>query len=546
MSRPTLEIIDLNVRLPRGADRKYAVQGLNLSVKPREIVCIVGESGSGKSVTASAVMGLLNPDALTLESGTIRLAGQDITRLPQKEMRALRGHRMAMIFQEPMTALNPLMRVGDQIAEVFEFHDKSMSREQVDERVLALLRDVHLPTPETLRFCRPHQLSGGQRQRVMIAMALAMKPALIVADEPTTALDVTSQAQVLRLLHELRGNHDNGVLFITHDFDVVEEIADQVIVMQHGVVVESGPASEVLGNPQHPYTQRLVAAVPSGVPKAPPLGAAPVLLDVRNLNLSFDTGGASQTRRRIVQALSDVSFTLHRGETLGVVGESGSGKTTLGRCLARLAQPSSGAILLNGQDITQLSSREWRLHCKKVQMIFQDPFRSFNPRIKIGRALAEGPLNFGADKTKLERQMRQMLELVSLDAGALERYPHEFSGGQRQRISIARALMMEPEILVADEAVSALDVSVQAQILDLLEDIRERLGLTMIFITHDLRVAARLSHRIAVMQQGKLMELDSARNIFEAPQSAYTQSLLAAIPARRSHGMAVDLELQQA
>jgi len=528
---PILDIRNLKVRLPGGGDRRYAVDDVSFTVHAREIVCIVGESGSGKSVTSSAVMGLLPKGTLTLESGQILLAGRDITHAGRDALQKLRGNRMAMIFQEPMTALNPLMRVGDQIAEVFEFHAKDLGREEVASRVLALLSDVRLPHPEKLRHAYPHQLSGGQRQRVMIAMALAMEPGLIIADEPTTALDVTSQAQVLRLLNELRGRHDNGVLFITHDFDVVAEIADRVVVMQAGRIVEQGQAADVLENPRHPYTQRLLAARPRGDFRAKALDPAGApALEVRDLALRFETRSLFRSRRRSVDALGGVSLQLARGETLGIVGESGSGKTTLGRCLARFAVPTAGEMLIDGQPVGRLSGQEARAYRKRVQMVFQDPFRSFNPRRKIGRTLAEGPMNFGADARQVHARMAEMLELVSMDRSALERYPHEFSGGQRQRLSIARALMMEPEILIADEAVSALDVSVQAQILDLLESVRDRLGVSILFITHDLRVAARLCHRIAVMQRGKVVEIGTARDVFLQPSSDYTRELIASIP----------------
>lgn len=528
---PILDIRNLKVRLPGGGDRCYAVDDVSFTVHAREIVCIVGESGSGKSVTSSAVMGLLPKGVLTLESGQILLAGRDITHAGRDELQTLRGNRMAMIFQEPMTALNPLMRVGDQIAEVFEFHAKGLDRATVSRRVLALLSDVRLPNPEKLQHAYPHQLSGGQRQRVMIAMALVMEPGLIIADEPTTALDVTSQAQVLRLLNDLRGRHENGVLFITHDFDVVAEIADRVVVMQSGRIVEQGTATAVLERPQHPYTQRLLAARPRGDFRAKALAPSGTpALEVRDLTLRFETRSLFKSKRRSVDALGGVSLQLARGETLGIVGESGSGKTTLGRCLARFATPTSGEILIDGQPVSRLAARDARSYRKRVQMVFQDPFRSFNPRRKVGRTLAEGPLNFGADAAQVHTRMLEMLELVSMDAGALDRFPHEFSGGQRQRLSIARALMMEPEILIADEAVSALDVSVQAQILDLLESIRERLGVSILFITHDLRVAARLCHRIAVMQRGKVVEIGAARDVFLRPSSDYTRELVASIP----------------
>jgi peptide/nickel transport system ATP-binding protein len=366
-----------------------------------------------------------------------------------------------------------------------------------------------------------------------------MKPALIIADEPTTALDVTSQAQVLRLLNELRDKHDNGVLFITHDFDVVAEIADRVIVMQHGRIVESGSAAEVLQNPQQPYTKKLLAAVPRGEFGAQPQeGPTDTVLSVKDLTVRYETASFFASRRRVVNALGGVTLALARGETLGIVGESGSGKTTLGRCLAHMAAPTSGQILLDGIDVTHLNRSQWRVHCKRVQMIFQDPYRSFNPRMKIESSLAEGPMNYGESREAVQARMLRMLALLQLDASALQRFPHEFSGGQRQRLSIARALMMEPEVLIADEAVSALDVSVQAQILDLLEEIRARLNLSIVFITHDLRVAARLCHRIAVMQQGKVVELGSARQVFEQPTATYTRELLSAIPGKKTHAQA--------
>lgn len=532
---PVLDIRNLRVGLPAGSDRRNAVEDISFTVGAREVVCIVGNSGSGKSVTASAVMGLLPRGILTLESGQIFLMGRDITHASVAELQRVRGNQMAMIFQEPMTALNPLMRVGDQIAEVFEFHAKGLTRQEVTRRVLALLADVHLPSPDTLRFAYPHQLSGGQRQRVLIAMALAMGPGLIIADEPTTALDVTTQAQILRLLNELRGRHSNSVLFITHDFDVVSEIADKVIVMQGGRIVESGTADQVLRSPRHAYTRELLAAAPKGEFGAGPIvrtNGAPCLA-IRNLSMCFKTASMFKSKRRVVNALAGVSLEVARGETLGIVGESGSGKTTLGRCVARMERPTEGHILLDGEDLAGMSARQWRETCKRVQMVFQDPFRSFNPRMTIERALLEGPSNFGASTAESRRRLLEMLDLVGIDSSALHRYPHEFSGGQRQRLSIARALMMEPEVLIADEAVSALDVSVQAQILDLLEDVRERLGLTMLFITHDLRVAARLCHRIAVMQRGQVVEIGDARQILVQPRHPYTQDLLAAIPGRR-------------
>ncbi len=525
---PVLSIRNLAVALPKGGDRAHAVKGISLDVPPGEIVCLVGESGSGKSVTAFSVMGL---GALPVVGGEVLLEGENLLAASKTRLRELRGSRMAMIFQEPMTALNPVHRVGEQVAEMLRQHGWKGRGVSIEERVQQLFQDVHLPDPERLAQAFPHQLSGGQRQRVMIAMALALEPALLIADEPTTALDVTTQAQILSLLKELQRKRGTGVLFITHDFGVVADIADRVVVMRHGEVVETGPTQQILRQPQHDYTKLLIDAVPRLTPRAAqPLSGEPVLR-AEKLQKIYSDGGLFKAGR-VVHAVNDVELALYRGQTLGIVGESGSGKSTAARCIARLIRPSSGKVTLDGADIAPLSEGALRPFRRRIQVIFQDPYRSLNPRRSVGDSIIEGPLNYGVPRAQALEKARELMRLVGLDAEALNRYPHQFSGGQRQRLCIARALAMEPEILVADEAVSALDVSVQAQVLELLESIRDRFKLAILFITHDLRVAARLCDRIAVMQRGRIVELADTATLFADPQHEYTRQLFAALPGR--------------
>lgn len=529
--KPVLDVQGLTVRLPAGADRANAVENVSFAVAPGEIVCVVGESGSGKSVTAHAVMGLLPPGQLTATAGRVLLEGDDLLLKSPAEMRRIRGDRISMIFQEPMTALNPVMKVGDQIAEVLDIHTKLDEREQ-RQRVLEVMQSVHLPEPERMIDVYPHQLSGGQRQRIMIAAALVLDPVLLIADEPTTALDVTTQAQILKLIKELRERRNTGVLFITHDFGVVAEVAHRVVVMQHGRVVEQGRTADVLRRPRDDYTRMLIRSVPSLSPPArEPITAAPIVLQTNDLNKTYVSGGFF-ARRREVKAVKDVNLQVRRGETLGVVGESGSGKSTVARCIARLIEPTDGAILIEGADVAKLGARALRPHRKRVQIVFQDPYRSLNPRRTVGAAITEGPVNFGmAEKEAVERA-RNLMRLVGLDADALSRFPHQFSGGQRQRICIARALAMEPEILVADEPVSALDVSVQAQVLELIDDVRKRFNLAVLFITHDLRVAAQVCDRIAVMHKGEVVEEGTTAAVFADPKHDYTRALFDSAPGR--------------
>jgi peptide/nickel transport system ATP-binding protein len=527
-----LDIRDLHVALPAWSDRRHAVKGVSLTVNPREILCIVGESGSGKSMMGKAVMGLLPAPHVHADRGQILFEGRDLLTLGAEAMRAIRGGRIAMIFQEPMTALNPLMPVGRQIDEVLEVHTDLDAAARA-ARVRALIEDVHLPDPDRMMRSYPHQLSGGQRQRIVIAMALALEPALIIADEPTTALDVTTQAQILHLIKELQRKHGTSVLFITHDFGVVAEIADRVAVMRQGEVVEMGPASEVLVTPQHAYTQALVAAVPGLTPRNRPAEVAPPLLDIRDLVRTYRASGGLFSRgAREVKAVQSVSLSIPKGSSLALVGESGSGKTTIAKCVIGLERPDSGDILLDGQPMTGIGRAQMRAFRRDVQMVFQDPFASLNPRQKVGEIIAMGPVIWGTPRSQALEEARELLRLVGLQPEAADRYPHEFSGGQRQRIGIARALAVKPKLVVADEPVSALDVSVQKQVLELLDDLRRQFGLSMLFITHDLRVAATVCEEIAILQRGVIVEQGSTAEIFADPQHSYTKSLLDAVPGR--------------
>jgi len=531
MSDAVLTVDNLSLTLPAGADRPYAVDRVSFTLNRGEILCIVGESGSGKSMSANAMMGLL-PEGIEVATGQILYGGQDILTLPEPERRDLRGKKIAMIFQEPMAALNPLMRVEDQIAEVFEAHGLLTPAER-RARAVKLLEEVGIPDPPKAARAYPFQMSGGQRQRVVIAMALALEPDILVADEPTTALDVTTQAQILQLIHDLRQKRGMAVMFITHDFGVVAEIADRVAVMEQGRLVEEGAASEVLHNPQHPYTQKLLAAIPRFSPRQDREARTVPLLQVKGLSKTYrTTQGMIRRTERVVHAINNVDLTLHEGETLGLVGESGSGKSSLGRCLVRLVDPDEGHVLLGGTDMAHLKGEALRAARKTIQMIFQDPYSSLNPRQTIGHIIADGPMAHGTPRKEAMAQAADLLRLVGLDPSALNRYPHEFSGGQRQRVGIARALALEPRVIIADEAVSALDVSIQAQVLALLADLKKRLNLSLVFITHDLRVAATICDRIAVMQKGQIVEMGETQEIFTRPQHPYTRLLLSAIPGR--------------
>lgn len=537
MSTPLLSISDLSILLPDGADRRNAVAKVAMTLHSGETVCIVGESGSGKSLTARAIMGLLPAPHVRVGSGVIDFGGEDLTKVDYERLRNIRGSEISMIFQEPMTALNPVMTIGDQIDEIFRFH-VSMPSEERQKRALGLLEDVNLPDPSRIMAAYPHELSGGQRQRSMIAMALALGPKILIADEPTTALDVTTQAQILRLIKDMQRRLGTGVLFITHDFGVVADIADRVIVMQEGLIVESGTSTQVLNKPKHKYTKSLIAAIPRLKPRKARKRSKEVVVETSALHKSFG-GGRSLfgigKKAHAVDAVSDVNIELRKGETLGVVGESGSGKSTLARCIIRLIDSDTGMVKLNGVDITSLKRNEMRQHRKFIQMVFQDPFASLNPRSKVGDIISQGPMLQGIEKTKAHQRARELLDVVGLDSKAFDRFPHEFSGGQRQRIGIARALALDPDILVADEPVSALDVSIQAQILDLLDQIRKEMDLSMLFITHDLRVAAQVCDFVAVMQKGHVVEVGATNKLFNQPQHEYTKSLLDAVPGKEWH-----------
>jgi peptide/nickel transport system ATP-binding protein len=523
-----LSLDRLSVRLPKGADRTHALSEVSLSVAPNEILCVVGESGSGKSMMANAIMRLL-PNEVAIDSGRMLFEGRDLCAATPTEMRAVRGAGIAMIFQEPMTALNPLRTIGDQIGEMFSIHT-DLSKADIKTKVLSLLTDVRIPDSNAAAKACPHELSGGQRQRAMIAMALALDPKLLIADEPTTALDVTTQAQILKLIRDLQQRRKTAVLFITHDFGVVADIADRVVVMQHGIIVEQGSAASVLNAPEHAYTKQLIAAVPPLTAPPPRKLSAEAILTIAGVSKTYRTGGFLGRGARVTEAVKNVSLNLPKGATLGIVGESGSGKSTLARCIVRLIDPDTGAIVLSGKDWATMSREDVRRETRHIQMVFQDPFASLNPRRKAAELVAQGPIVHGAPRAKAVADAKELFALVGLDPSAGERFPHEFSGGQRQRIGLARALALKPDVLVADEPVSALDVSVQAQVLKLLADLRQRLGLSIVFITHDLRVAAQICDLVAVMKDGEIVEHGLTGKVFGDPQHPYTQALLASIP----------------
>ncbi len=530
MSDSVLDIRNLRIAL-NGEEDSQVVKGLNLSIEPGQTMCLVGESGSGKSLSALATMGLLPPVLSPLSGSSIKLKGEELLSASPARLRELRATGMSMIFQEPMTALNPVARVGQQIEEVLEFHT-NLSQSERRKRVIEMMEHVHLPDVDKMYSSFPHQLSGGQRQRIMIAMALVMRPQLLIADEPTTALDVTTQAQILSLIRELREEQGAAVLFITHDMGVVSEIADDVTVLKLGEVMETQSVDSLLRHPQTDYTRDLLQSVPSQVPRvARDSMSDKIVLSTDNMCKTYG-GGGFFSRTREVKAAQDVSLKLMKGRTLGIVGESGSGKSTVARCIMRLIDPTSGAINVGGTDIATLSQKELKPQRKNIQIVFQDPMRSLNPRIEVGQSIIEGPLNFGVSRDEAMARARELLELVGLPASAVDRFPHQFSGGQRQRIAIARALAMDPDVLVADEAVSALDVSVQAQVLELLAELQERLGLGILFITHDLGVAAQICDEVIVMQHGRVVEYGPAAQVLGAPQQDYTKALISAAPGR--------------
>ena len=533
--QPILKVENLQLQLRNASSsQSLLLKGLSFEIQQGEVFALVGESGSGKSLTALAVMRLLS-DGLQISDGQIWFDGQDLLQCSEAQMQRLRGNRLAMIFQEPMTALNPVMTVGDQVAEVLKIH-LSLSRQAIRQRVIQLFEEVGIPNADQRIHWYPHQLSGGQKQRVMIAMALACEPDLLIADEPTTALDVTIQAQVLQLLKSLQQKHSLSILFITHDMGVVAEIADRVAVMQQGEIVEQANRSHFFESPQHPYTQSLLK---NALPK-PPLeekfehASRSPLLQVKDLKVWFPIKkGLFQRKVDYTQAVNGVSLEIHQGETLAVVGESGSGKSTLGQAILRLISITEGQIIFEGQEVTHLTEKQLRPWRRRIQVIFQDPFSALNPRMTILDIIREGMVSLQVgpqDKQAQEQRIVELLQQVGLEAEHLWRYPHEFSGGQRQRIGIARALAVEPDLIICDEPTSALDVSVRSQVLAILKDLQQRYGVSYLFITHDLSIVPSLAHRVAVMQKGKIVEQGKTKQIMGSPQHPYTQALLQAAP----------------
>ena len=523
-----LEIKDLGVSFTTGGRLTVAARGVNISVDRGESVALVGESGSGKSVTALSVLQLLPYPLASHPTGSIVVEGREMIGASKATLADIRGDRISMIFQEPMTALNPLHKVDKQIGESLALH-RGLIREAARARTIELLDLVGLSDTERILGSWPHQLSGGQRQRVMIAMALANDPALLIADEPTTAVDVTIQAQILRLLKELQAKTQMGLLLITHDLGIVRKMSERVYVMQQGDIVEHGAVAEVFDNPQHPYTQHLLAAEPKGEPEPPPADA-PEVMHSRDVKVHFPIR-RGVLRRTVghVKAVDGVTLRVREGETVGVVGESGSGKTTLGFALLRLER-SVGEIAFVGRNVQGLGFKELRPLRREMQVVFQDPFSSLSPRLSIGQIIEEGLLVHEPGRGYDERRdlVSAALEEVGLDAQAQDRYPHEFSGGQRQRVAIARALVLKPRFVVLDEPTSALDMSVQAQIVELLRDLQKRHRLAYLFISHDLRVVRAMSHAVIVLRGGKVIEQGPAEEIFAAPKDAYTRALFAA------------------
>ncbi|WP_421461139.1 ABC transporter ATP-binding protein [Agrobacterium tumefaciens] len=507
-----------------------AVKDISFQLYRGETIAIVGESGSGKSVTARTIMGLLTKRASVSKTATVRFNGDDILKFSSRQRRALRGNRISMIFQEPMSSLNPIYTIGSQIVEAIRVHSK-LSRKQAEARALDLLRQVQIPEPEARLKQYPHQLSGGQRQRVMIAMALSNDPDVLIADEPTTALDVTVQAQILNLIRDLQKKRGMAVVLITHDLTIVKQFSDYVYVMQHGEMREHNTTERLFAAPKHPYTRKLLASEPHGTAKPLPENSG-VLLTANGVRVSFMMryGGLFKPELKELVAVDDLGLALKRHETLGIVGESGSGKTTFGQSLLRLNEPVAGEVIFDGERVDGRSRSQMRPLRSRMQIVFQDPFASLNPRMTIGQIIEEGLVINGLGKTKAERleRVRDALEAAGMPGNILSRFPHEFSGGQRQRIAIARAVALEPEFILLDEPTSALDLSVQAQIIDLLRKLQDERGLSYLFISHDLKVVRALCHRVIVMQRGRIVEEGPVEEVLNRPKTEYTQRLVRA------------------
>ncbi|WP_313799944.1 ABC transporter ATP-binding protein [Cytobacillus sp.] len=530
-----LQVKDLRVSFLSREHEFEAVRGVSFEVKKGETLGIVGESGSGKSVTARSIMRLLPSPPSYLKEGEITFLGDNLADKTEKEMERIRGREIGMIFQDPMTSLNPTIRIGKQIAESLMKHQK-LSKKEAKKQALDILKLVGIRNSEVRYHQYPHEFSGGMRQRVMIAIALACRPTLLIADEPTTALDVTIQAQILNLMKDMQERFGTSIILITHDLGVVAGMCDRVAVMKKGEIVETGTTEEIFENPKHPYTKKLLHALPRLDEKKKKKPAPLILpgtdltlplLEVKSLRQHFDMG-----KGKVLRAVDDISFHIRAGETLGLVGESGSGKSTTGRAILRLHEPTGGDVLYQGMPVNRLSKSEMKMMRRHMQMIFQDPYASLNPRFKvldiIGQALDVHKLYSSREERK--KRVEELLEMVGLEAAHAERYPHEFSGGQRQRIGIARALAVEPKFIVCDEPLSALDVSIQSQVVTLLEDLQQRLGLTYLFIAHDLSMVKHISDRVAVMYAGKIVELAESEELYANPQHPYTKSLLSAIP----------------
>ena len=532
--KPILQVSHLSVSFETRDRDVAAVRDVSFEVRPGETLGIVGESGSGKSVTARSIMRLLPTPPASINNGEIWFAGTNLAEYSEKEMEGIRGKDIGMIFQDPMTSLNPTMKIGEQISESLSKH-LQLSRQASRQQALDMLKLVGIRHAELRYHQYPHEFSGGMRQRVMIAIALACRPALLIADEPTTALDVTIQAQILSLMKSMQERFETSIILITHDLGVVAGMCDRVLVMKDGEIVERGTTEQIFEHARHPYTLKLLNSLPrldeQKVPKRAATilsgSAARPLIEVKGLKQYFDLG-----KGRVLKAVNDISFHIHEGETLGVVGESGSGKSTTGRAILRLHQPTGGEVLYQGMSVNHLSSKEMKTMRRYMQMIFQDPYASLSPRLKIADIIGEALDVHRLVGSRAERKKRieELLDLVGLDPIFAERYPHEFSGGQRQRIGIARALAVDPKFIVCDEPLSALDVSIQAQVVGLLEDLQQRLGLTYLFIAHDLSMVKRISDRVAVMYMGKIVELAESEELYANPQHAYTKSLLDAIP----------------
>ncbi|WP_396182321.1 ABC transporter ATP-binding protein [Flavobacterium sp.] len=556
---PILSIDNLDISFLK--ERKYlpVVHQLTYELYENEILGIVGESGSGKSVSSLAIMGLLPSSISKIANGSIVFEGKDISLLSDQEFQKIRGNEIAMVFQEPMSSLNPSMKCGMQVAEILEIHT-SLSKKEIKNQVISLFEKVKLPNPEELFSKYPHQISGGQKQRVMIAMAIACKPKILIADEPTTALDVTVQKEIIQLLKELQRETKMSILFISHDLSLVSEIANRVLVMYKGQIVEQGIAKEIFENPQHNYTKALIASRPSldfRLKRLPTIQdflkesfkseivsaeernknqlkiySKSPLLEVKNIGKDYFSSVGLFGKQHSFKAVNDVSFKIYEGETVGLVGESGCGKSTLGNAILQLDKATSGQIFYKGNDITNLNKEDIRKLRKEIQIIFQDPYSSLNPRIPIGKAIMEPMKVHGLFANDAERKAKaiEILERVGLGESFFNRYPHEFSGGQRQRIGIARTIALQPKLIVCDESVSALDISVQAQVLNLLNELKENFGFTYIFISHDLAVVKYMSDQVLVMNKGKIEEMADADELYAHPKSEYTKKLIEAIP----------------